>query len=109
MADVVVGAIVFLGVTLLLLVTIRAYNRRFAPPLGYNLVPWQLEERTEDDPRTEKPVLAVYCVHPGDDDLRVGAAEWGASDFDNQIEEARVEGQLKLQALNRPLRDHQFR
>ena len=104
MPDVVIGAIALVIVIVLAVWWLRIYNGRVSRAHVRHVTPWKLQERTETD-LDGRRVLAVYCVHPGDEDLLVGSALWGSTDFDTALEEVRVEGQMKLDVLNRPLRN----
>jgi hypothetical protein len=102
MPDVVIGSIVLVIVIVVAALCLRIYNGRITQAHDRHVILWKLQERTETD-LDGRRVLAVYCVHPGDEDLPVGSARWGSADFDTTLEEVRVEGQMKLDVLNRPL------
>ena len=59
---------------------------------------WQLEEHGDGDNWN------LFALRPGTAERRcLATIPWADPDFDNKIEEARVEGQLKVQTLNRGL------
>lgn len=104
MADVVVGAIVFLAVCAVVWVAVRAYNSRLLPTkASHHETPWVLVEHSEEG-ADERLEMVAYCEHPGEERIRIGGVLCDDPDFESKIEEVRSRGEYKLAALNRPLR-----
>jgi hypothetical protein len=96
MGDVVIAAVLVLFGMGGLGLAVRAYNRRLATSLTDPAdSPWTLDEHSDGE------LVVVVCRHPGDEDLLVGSVPWAARDFDEQIAGVRLEGELRLEALNR--------
>lgn len=82
----IVGTVLFAIVVRLVRPVLRRWRRGHAP--------WAMIERSDGE------LVEVFAAKPGDDDLLIGAAPFGADDFDSRLYELRAEGRAKVYALN---------
>lgn len=64
----------------------RAHRHRRAP--------WELDEESDGEQ------LVFHAVRPGEEPLLIGAAAFGAEDFESQMYQLRSEGKARVYALN---------
>lgn len=87
--------VVVFGVAIWLLIqAIRGMLRRH----HLDTAKWELDERSDGE------LLSLYVHRDGDQDLLVGAVPFGAQDFSDRLIDLRVNGEEKVEWLNRKSR-----
>lgn len=91
-------AIIIIVALVCLAAMVWNYNVRRRAASHIAKMPWKLEEHGTG------AAWILLCIRPGTQEQRVIAnIPWEEPDFDNQVEEARINGEVKLHTLNRGL------